>query len=113
MVVPEQYHALDQRLVRDQHLLDPPVAQLAALLLHRPRDLKRLAVDTLLGCCLGLGRALSATDLFRAEADPGRCRRSGLRPGCGQQPVDRGRVVLRFQSVNFGRCRAERRAREQ
>ena len=46
MVVPEQHHALGERLVGDQHLLDPPVAQLAALLLQRPLGgLQRLAVD--------------------------------------------------------------------
>ena len=71
MVVPEQRHPLDQRLVGDEHLLDPPVAQLARLLLYRPHDLERLAVDALLLA----RRLLRRAQLGRTFVDPGRRRR--------------------------------------
>ena len=108
MVVPEQHHALDQRLVGDQHLLDPPVAQLAALLLHRPHDLQRLAVDA--GLALrprppAAGGATSAGP-WSSHAGAGV---SGLRPRIAEQTIDGGGVVLRLEGADFGRRRAEAR----
>ncbi len=116
MVVPEHDHALGERLVGDQHLLDPPVAQFAALFLDRTGDLQRLAVDARLAfgrSAFGLCGLLAAAQLGWTLAQPARRRRDGLAPHAGQQAVDRGGIVLRLQGADFGRRRAEGGARQQ
>ena len=111
MVMPEQHHALGQRLIGSQHLLDPPVAQLAAFLLDGTHDLQLLAVDA--GLLLGHRGLLLAAQLGRPLVDPGRRRRQGVAPHTGQQAVDRAGVILRLQRTNLGRSCAERGARQQ
>ena len=110
MAMPEQGHALDQRLVGRNHLLDPPVLELSALLLDRPDDTQIFAVDPFLA--LGLRRSLATLDLCRAEADPVRRRRHRLPARVGEQTIDRGRIVESLEGVDFGRRRAERGSRQ-
>jgi hypothetical protein len=103
MVVPEQRHPLDLRLVGREHLLGPPVAQLAALLLDRPGDLERLAVDPLF-----LDRLLlQATDGGRSFVDPGWRRRQRVRTPVGHQAINCCGVVQRLDRSDLGRRRAE------
>ena len=103
--MPEKGHALDQGLVGCHHLLDPPVLELAALLLDRPDDTEVPAVDALLA--LGFGRLLETLHLGRPEADPFRCRRHCISTYVGEETVDRRRIVDRFEGTDFGRRHAE------
>ena len=111
MVVPEQHHALGERLVGRQHLVDPPVAQLTALFLDRPHDLQLLAVDA--GLAFGHRGLLLAAKLGRPLVDPGRRRRERRAPDAAQQSIDRAGVVLGLQRANLGRRGAECGARQQ
>ncbi len=110
MVVPEQRHLLDQRLVGGEHLLDPPGAQLAAMFAHLLlHDLRGLGLNAVLG---GLCSRLLAQE-GRTFVDPCRARSQSLRMGLGKQAIDRGWIVERGQGLDLGRRCAEGSARKQ
>ena len=111
MIVPEQNHTFDQRLVCRQHFLDPPVLELAALLLDRPHDLELPAVDAVLA--LRFGRLLLAANFGRSQVQPFRRRRPGRAPDIAEQTIDGGGVVELLEGVDLGRRGAERCARQQ
>ena len=116
MVVPEQHHALDQRLVGRQHLLDPPVAQFAPLLLDRPRDLQGLAVDAGIALrlgALGLGHLLPLAQGGGPLANPGRWRRDRLAAIGRHHTVDRRDRILRGEGFDGGRRAAKSGSRQE
>ena len=110
MVVPEQRHALDQRLVGDQHLLDPPVAQLTALLLDRPHDARGLLLVVTGGAKLLDRLALLLAHGLQVLVDPARRRRDRGAPRGREQTIDRRAIVEAGKGLDFGRSGAERRS---